>query len=136
MKTFTSLNGALALTALAWLSQLWRALIDATQGFYMSATDGGLLFALTAGYTAILAGWAYALHVAARGSRGGLMAAFVLNAFMWLAVPLGTVFFYCPGFCANSAVNIANALNLILGLLAGASLAMVLWRKGAQAATA
>jgi hypothetical protein len=132
MKTFTSLNGALTLTALAWLSELWRTLIDATQGFYSKATEGSLLIAFTLGYTAILAGWVYALSVAARGSRGGLIAVFILNAFVWLAIPVGTVFFYCPGgVCASSVLNIANALNLILGLLAGISLTMVLRRKDA-----
>ncbi|MEK7785475.1 MAG: hypothetical protein AAB658_08645 [Chloroflexota bacterium] len=129
MKTFTSLKGALALTALAWLSELWRTLIDASQGFHSNATEGSLLFAFTAGYALVLAGWAYALYSASHGSRGGLLATFVLNAFMWLAVPLGTVFFYCPGFCDSSIINIANALNLLLGLLAGGALAMNLWRK-------
>ncbi len=48
MKTwFTSLDGALALTALAWLSELWRTLIDATQGFYSNATEGSLLVTFT-----------------------------------------------------------------------------------------
>jgi hypothetical protein len=133
MKTFTSLNGALALTALAWLSQLWRALIDATQGFYSGATAGSSLVTFTLVYTAFLAGWAYAMYSASRGNRGGLVAAFALNALFWLGISVGTLFFYCPGFCANALVNVANALNLIFGLLAGVSLATVLWRKGAQA---
>ncbi len=132
MKTFTSLNGALALTALAWLSQLWRTLIDATQGFYSNATAGSSLVIFTLAYTAFLAGWVYAIHSASGGSRGGLVAAFVFNALVWLAIPVGTVFFYCPGgVCASFTLNIANVLNLILGLLAGISLAMVLWRKNA-----
>jgi hypothetical protein len=132
MKIFTSLNGALALTALAWLSQLWRALIDATQGFYSNATAGTLLVTFTLVYAAFLAGWAYAMYTASRGSRGGLMATFALNTLFWLGIGVGTLFFYCPGWCSNSAVNIANVLNLILGLLAGAALALVLWRRGAQ----
>jgi hypothetical protein len=135
MKTFTSLNGALALTALAWLSQLWRTLIDATAGFYSSATEGSLLVTFTLAYTAFLAGWAYAMYTASRGSRGGLMATFALNVLFWLGISVGTLFFYCPGGCSNSVVNVANVLNLILGLLAAVSLAMVLWRKGAQAVT-
>jgi hypothetical protein len=77
------------------------------------------------------------MHAAARGNRGGLVAAFVFNALVWLAIPVGTIFFYCPGgLCASFTLNIANALNLILGLLASVALAMVRWRKGAQTATA
>ncbi|MEK7325251.1 MAG: hypothetical protein AAB217_08370 [Chloroflexota bacterium] len=139
MKTwFTSLNGALALTALAWLSELWRTAIDAAQQFYMPASrDVTGLYALV--YTVFLAWWAYALHTATRGSRGGLMTAFALNALFWLGIPIGTVFFYCTGPCAASAgivFNTVNWLNLILGLLAGVALALVLWRKGAQAMAA
>ena len=138
MKTFTSLNGALALTALAWLSELWRTVIDATQQFYVPASRDMLgLGSLV--YVVLLAWWVYALHTASRGNRGGLMTAFVLNALFWLGIPIGTVFFYCTGPCAANAgvvFNIANGLNLILGLLAGVALAMVLWRKGAQTATA
>lgn len=130
MKTwFTSLNGALALTALAWLSQLWRTLIDATQGFYSNATEGSLLMTFTLVYTAVLAGWAYAIHVASRGSRGGLMAAFGLNALFWLGIAVATPLFYCPGWCSSSAINTANALNLIFGLLAGVALMSQLRQK-------
>jgi hypothetical protein len=138
MKTFTSLNGALALTALAWLSELWRTAIDATQQFYMPASRDVMgLYALV--YIAFLAWWAYALHTATRGSRGGLMTAFALNALFWLGIPVGTIFFYCTGPCAANAgivFNLANWLNLILGLLAGVALAMALRRQGAQTATA
>ena len=128
---FTSLNGALALTALAWFSQLWRTLIDATQEFYSNTTEGGLLVIFTLAYTAVLAGWAYAMHSASRGSRGGLMAAFALNALFWLGIAVATPLFYCPGWCSNSAVNTANVLNLILGLLAGVALASQFGQKKA-----
>jgi hypothetical protein len=128
---FTSLNGALTLTALAWVSQLWRTLIDATQGFHSNATEGGLLMIFTLAYTVVLAGWAYAIHSASRGSRGGLMAAFALNALFWLAIAVATPLFYCSGWCSSSAINTANALNLILGLLAGVALTSQLGQKKA-----
>ena len=92
----------------------------------------GTLVAFTVGYAVLLAGWAYALHTASRGSRGGLIAAFALNALFWLGISIGTLSFYCPGGCSMALLNIANWLNLILGLLAGVALAMVLWRKQAQ----
>ena len=131
MKIFTSLNGALALTALAWLSELWRTAIDATQQFYMPASrDVTGLYALV--YIAFLAWWAYALHTATRGSRGGLMTAFALNALFWLGIPVGTVLFYCTGECAAGAgivFNTVNWLNLILGLLAAVALVLQLTQK-------
>lgn len=133
MKTwFTSLNGALALTALAWFSELWRTLIDATQGFHSNATEGSLLVTFTLAYTAVLAGWVYAMHSASRGNRGGLMAAFALNALFWLGIAVATPLFYCSGWCSNSAINTANVLNLILGLLAGVALMSQLRQKKAQ----
>ena len=41
------------------------------------------------------------------------------------------LFFYCPAACRAQAgiFNLANSLNLILGLLAGISLAVRLWQK-------
>ena len=132
MKTwFTSLKGALMLTALAWLSQLWRTAIDATQQFYMPGNRDILgLYALV--YIAFLAWWVYALHTATRGSRRGLMTAFALNALFWIGIPVGTFFFYCTGPCAANAgvvFNVVNWLNLILGLLAGLALVLQLGQK-------
>ena len=135
MKTwFTSLNGALTLTAFAWFSELWRTGIDAAEKFHLSGSRDTMgLYALI--YTAFLAWWAYSLHTASRGSRGGLMTAFALNALFWIGIPIGTVFFYCTGECAASAgfvFNTVNWLNLILGLLAGVALMSQLRQKKAQ----
>ena len=134
MKTwFTSLNGALALTALAWLSELWRAWLDMLFeypiGFVHAEIDGGSTLAVTFIYTAVFAGWAYALHSTARGSRGALIATCVLNALVWLVIPVGWITAYCTGPCvANAGVlfNLANWLNLTFGLLAGVALAFQL----------
>lgn len=131
---FTSLNGALAFTALAWLSELWRAWLDMLfeypAGSIVNAEiDSGTTLAVTLIYTAVIAGWAYAMHSATRGSRGGLIAAAVLNFLVWLAIPVGWIIAYCTGPCvANAGVffNLANWLNLILGLLAGAALVLQL----------
>jgi hypothetical protein len=62
MKTFTSLNGALALTALAWLSELWRAWLDMLFEYpgaiVRAEIDGWSTLAVTLIYTAVFAGWA------------------------------------------------------------------------------
>ena len=136
---FTSLNGALALTALAWLSELWRAWLDMLfeypAGSIVNAEiDSGITFVVTLIYTAIFAGWAYAMHSATRGNRGGLIATFTLNALVWLAIPVGWIIAYCTGPCVARAgifFNLANWLNLILGLLAAAALALQLGSKKA-----
>jgi hypothetical protein len=126
MKTwFTSLNTAIMLSAIAWLTELWRAWLDMLfeypTGSVHAEIDGGSTLALTLVYTAVFAGWAYSLHSAARGNRGALVAALVLNTLIWLAIPVGWIAVYCTGDCPASAgilFNIANWLNLIFGLLA------------------
>jgi len=144
MKTwFTSLNGAITLSAIAWLTELWRAWLDMLfeypSGVVHAEIDGGSTLAVTLIYTAVFAGWAYALHLTARGSRGALIATCVLNALVWLAIPVGWMVAYCTGDCparAGILFNTANWLNLIFGLLAGIALAANLLRGRAQAATA
>lgn len=134
---FTSLNGAIALSAFAWVTEIWRAWLDMLFEYpnpsIVNATiDSGITLVITLIYTAIFAGWAYAMHSAARGNRGALIATFVVNAFVWLAIPVGWIIAYCTGPCvANAGVlfNLANWLNLIFGLLAALPLALQLRQK-------
>jgi hypothetical protein len=132
----SNLRTALALTALAWCSQLARALVDATQGFHMNAGAGFALLAAAFWYTLFLAGWAYALFAAAQGSRPALIAAFGLNLLFLVAIPVGTFLFYCTGECyaaADVALVIVNWLNLGLGLAAAVALGLALWGRRAAA---
>jgi hypothetical protein len=137
MKTwFTSLNTAIMLSAIAWLTQLWRAWLDMLfeypAGSVHAEIDGGSTIALTLIYTAVFAGWAYSMHSATRGSRGALIATLVLNTLIWLAIPVGWIAAYCTGDCPASAgilFNIANWLNLIFGLLAAVVLMLHLRSK-------
>ncbi len=125
---------ALALTALAWASQVARALVDATQDFHMGADAGGALLAVAAWYTLFLGGWACALHRAAQGSRPALAGLFALNLLFLLAIPVGTFLFYCTGECyaaADPALVVVNWLNLGLGLAATAALSLALWGRRA-----
>ena len=136
-KWFTSLGGALALTALAWLSELWRAWLDMlfeypSPSIVNAQKDSGITLAITLIYAAIFAGWAYSMHAATRGSRGALIATFILNALIWLAIPVAWIIAYCTGPCvANAGVffNLANWLNLILGLLAAVALGLRLSKR-------
>ncbi len=122
---FSSLNTAITLSAIAWLTELWRAWLDMLfeypRGGVHADIDGGSTLAVTLIYTAVFAGWAYSLHSATRGSRGALIATLVLNTLIWLAIPVGWIAAYCTGDCSARAgilFNIANWLNLIFGLLA------------------
>ena len=133
---FTSLDGALTLTALAWLSELWRAWLDMLfeypGGVVHAEKDGGSTLAVTLIYTAIFAGWAYAMHLTTRGRRGALIATCALNALVWLVIPVGWIVAYCTGPCAANAgvlFNLGNWLNLIFGLLAGVALVLQLGQK-------
>lgn len=128
---FTSLNGALTLSALALLTELWRGFLDA---MFIIPNEFGQdnamhLYALI--YTLLFAGWTWSLISAARGSRRGLIAAFIINGFVWLMVPVSTLLFFCPVDCLAEAgwiFGLANTLNLLFGLLAAIALALQLRR--------
>ena len=87
-------------------------------------------------FTLLFAGWAWALFTAWQGSRPGLIAAFVINGLVLVAVPISWLVFYCPADCQAQAgiFNLANTLNLILGLLAAVALGLQ-FRQKAQLAT-
>lgn len=127
---FISNNGAITLSAIAWLTELFRAWLDMlfvynTEAFVNAQIDGTSTIVVTFIYTAVFAGWAYSMHSALLGSRGALIVTFVLNALVWLAIPLPWILFYCTGECAANAgilFNTSNWLNLIFGVLAAVAL--------------
>ncbi len=132
MKTWlASLNGAITLSAIAWLTELWRAWLDMLfeygGGFVRAEIDGGSTLAVTLIYTAVFAGWAYAMHSATHGSRGALITALALNVLVWLMIPVSWIAVYCTGDCqarAGVLFNTANWLNLFFGLLAAVAIGM------------
>ena len=72
-------------------------------------------------YTIVFTGWVWSLISAARGSRRGLAAAFIINGLVWLLIPGGTLLFFCPLDCLVEGGRIwvlVNTLNLLLGFLA------------------
>lgn len=121
---FTSLNGAITLSVLALLSEAWRGFLDAMFVFPTDIADEGLMNLAAVIFTLLFGGWAWSLVAASRGSRRGLIAAFVLNLLVLLAIPVSWLFFYCPAACRADAgvFNLANTLNLVLGVLAAVSL--------------
>lgn len=133
---FTSLNGAITLSVFALLTELWRAFFDFQHEYstYLKGQDMILLGTLI--YTLFFAGWAWGLLAAARGSRGGLIAALVINLLFLLVIPVGTMVAYCPSPCATlwPLFEIGNWINLIFGLLATVALALQLTRKPIEVA--
>jgi hypothetical protein len=123
---FTSLNGAIALSVMALLSEAWRGFLDAMFVFPVDFPDATLMNLAAVIFVALFSGWAWALLAASRGSWGGLMAAFTINAVVILIIPVSWLLFYCPSTCRAEAgiFNLANTLNLILGLLAAIALGM------------
>jgi hypothetical protein len=53
-----------------------------------------------------------------------LVAAFLINGLVLVAVPISWLLFYCPADCRADAglFNLANTLNLVFGLLAAVAL--------------
>ena len=128
---FLSLNGAMTLSVLTLLSQVWRGFLDAMFVLPTDFGNEGTMQLAAVIFTLFFAGWTWAIWAAQKGSRRGLLAAFAINALVLVTVPISWLFFYCPAECRTEAgiFNLANTLNLVLGLLAGLSLAAQLWQK-------
>lgn len=132
MKTWiTSLSGAITLSIVALLSEVWRGFLDAMLVYPIDFNNDKTVMNIVAVvYTLVFAVWSWSLVVAKRGSRGGLLTVFVLNGLILLAIPVGALLFYCTGDCrANAGVfNLADTLNLIFGLVAAIALGVQLRR--------
>ena len=128
---FTSLSGAIALSVIALLSEVWRGFLDAMFVFPVDIGDEGLMNLAAVIFTVLFGGWAWTLILASRGSRGGLIAAFVLNAVVLLGIPVSWLFVYCPPGCQAEAgiFNLANTLNLVFGMLAAIALGIQIRRR-------
>src|SRR5512147_1749098 len=125
---FISLNGAITLTVIALLTELWRAFVDFQYEYSNFLNSMGALLLATLLYTALFGGWAWALLRAMRGSRSALIAALIINLLFLLALPIGTLVAYCPSPCPElwPLMELANWINLLFGLLATIALALTL----------
>lgn len=121
---FTSLNGAIVLSVVTLLSELWRGFLDAVFVLPVDLPNEALKNLAAVLFTLVFSLWAWSLLSASRGSRKGLIAAFIINAIIWLLTPIGWLVFYCPAACRAEAgiFNLVNTLNLLFGLLSGVAL--------------
>jgi hypothetical protein len=126
---FASLQGAIALSVVTLITIVWRSFLDAM--FVLPFDFQGEVFLQVAAiiFTVLIAGWAWALFSAWRGSRAGLVAAFAINLLVLVAIPISWLLFYCPADCRAEAgvFNLANSLNLVFGVLAAVSLGLQFW---------
>ena len=129
---FTSLNGAISLSVIALLTELWRAFVDFQYEYAIFLNSTGALLLTTLLYTAFFGVWAWALVRAVRGSRRALIAAFILNLLILLVIPIGALVAYCPSPCRDlwPVMEAANWTNLFFGLLASVALAFQLRAQG------
>jgi hypothetical protein len=121
---FTSLNGAIALSVIALITELWRAFVDFQHEYSNFLYGTGAVLLGTLLYTARFSGWARALLRARSGRRGALFAALIINLLFLLIIPVGTLVAYCPSPCHTlwPLMELANWINLLFGLLATVAL--------------
>ena len=115
-----SLNGAVTLSGIALLTELWRAFLDFQHEYSNFLTSTGAVLLGTLLYTALFGGCAWALLRAMRGSRSALIAALIINLLFLLVLPVGALIAYCPSPCPElwPLFELADWINLLFGLLA------------------
>ena len=132
---FISLKGAVTLSTIALITEIWRGFLDAMFVFPADFASESIMNVAAIIFTLLFVGWAWLLVLTARGSRVGLIANFALNVIVVLAIPVSWLFFYCPSTCRADAgifFNLANSLNLIFGVLASISLGIQIWHGSPQ----
>jgi hypothetical protein len=132
---YFSVKGAIALSRIALITEVWRGFLDAMFVFPTDFADEGTMHAAALIFTLFFVGWVWLLVLTARGSRKGLIGNFLLNIVVVFLVPISWLLFYCPSACrvdAGFLFNLANNLNLIFGVLASISLGLQIWHETPQ----
>ena len=127
MKTwFTSLNGAITLSAIALLVFMGRTFVDFQFVFNSFAATPGMAALTTVVYMALFGGWLWGLLAAVHGSRRGLIAALVFGLLLPVLTGIGTLLAFCPSPCrtAGGLMEIANWLNLVTGAIAAVAIGL------------
>jgi hypothetical protein len=122
----TSLNGAITLSAIAFILSIARTFLDFQFVFSETAPDVGTVALAIGFYTVVFGGWLWALLASVKGSRAGLIAALLFALLLPFGGGIATFTAFCPSPCATvgGLMEIANWANLITGLLAAAAAAL------------
>jgi hypothetical protein len=125
---FTSLDGAVTLSVIALLTELWRAFIDFQHEYSNVLNHTGVVLLTTLLYTTLFGVWARALLRSMHGNHSALIAALMINLLFLLFIPIGTLVVYCPSPCPTlwPVMELANWINLLFGILASVALAFQL----------
>lgn len=124
----TSLNGALTLSFVALLIELWRGLLDFA--FVYPYDAKGLEVITATVYVVLFAVWLLGLNKAQQGKRAGILAALVVGLLYVLGIDLGTIFFYCRAGCAHIEFNYSAWAGLVIGGLGVVALALQVGKRG------
>lgn len=138
---FTSLNGALTLSIVAFLTLLARiTFLDAmfVPEFRMMLPEDrpASIMLMMLWYMVFAGGWLWSLLAAARGRRTGFIVSLIYCLFIALGGGLVTLLALCPAGCAVWPVgNLIVWANLISGLAASIALAIQLRKTPSQRAS-
>ena len=130
---FLSLNGAITLSVIAFLTFLGRLFLDWRYESQLMGAAGSIQEALNVLlFLAFAGGWVWAMLAAIRGSRRGLIACLILALLLDVAFALVTYAVLCPPGCRGFP-NLWpwTWAQLITGLLAAIALAFQLRQKKA-----
>lgn len=130
----TSLNGAITLTVIAFLTFLGRAFMDWRYEYPQQDPLGSWDTPMALIYMALIGGWLWGLLAAGRGSRRGLIVCLVAVLLLDVTLALATFFFFCPPWTGCTGWPNAwlwNWSNLISGVIAAIAIAFQLKQKRA-----
>ncbi|MBW8011128.1 MAG: hypothetical protein FVQ83_07805 [Chloroflexi bacterium] len=128
-KWFTSLNGAITLSVIAFLSFMGRAFLDWRWEYPAQDPLGNWDTPMALTYLALAGLWIWGLLAALQGSRKGLITSLVLVFLLDVTLGLSTYFFLCPPWEGCEGWPNAwpwNWSNVITGVLAMLSIVLYL----------
>ena len=122
---FLSINGAVTLTAIAFLTFLGRLFMDWRYEFHLMGAGKSLeefLYVLM--FLIFLGIYIWGMLAAINGSRRGLIACFIMVLLLNIGFALATYFSWCPPASCTSSPNLWlwNWIHLFAGLLAAIAL--------------
>jgi len=130
---FLSLNGAITLSLIAFLTFLGRLFLDWRYESRHLGSAGSILETIyVLGFIAFAGGWVWAMLAVIRGSRLGLIACLILALLLDVVFALGTYLYLCPPGCIGFP-NLWpwNWAQLISGLLVAIAVMFQLRQKKA-----
>lgn len=127
----TSLNGAITLSVIAFLTFLGRAFMDWRYEYPQQDPMGSLDTMMALIYMVLIGGWLWGLLAAGHGSRRGLIVCLIAVLLLDVAFALATYFIFCPPWTGCTGWPNAwpwNWSNLISGVIAAVAIAFQLRR--------